>query len=311
MSYLDDLPAHGEEPWDSQLITALGDINSVAEAAQTTADGKVSPGDLAPVATSGAYSDLSGTPAVPDDGDYVALTGDQTVGGVKRFNDSPLVPAPALGESDRAVNVGYVDALNYADVGALPDTYTPPDQSWNQITGKPSTFPPSAHDHDASDITSGHLSSARGGTGINITTFGSYLRTTGTSAPLEQVDPSVVRSDIGAAEEVAASIGWTSFSTQSPATTTDRARARRHATGLVEVQLSIDVGSLSSGDVVTNDLPSWVIPADGHPLSVAPAVNSSTTGTTQVNITPAGEIKVFADNPGSVKFVRFVAVYTP
>ncbi|MGH3098322.1 MAG: hypothetical protein ACRDMV_20250 [Streptosporangiales bacterium] len=71
MSYLDDLPAHGEEPWDSQLVTALGDINAAAETAQSTADGKVSPGDLAPVATSGAYSDLSGTPAIPDSYDDI------------------------------------------------------------------------------------------------------------------------------------------------------------------------------------------------------------------------------------------------
>lgn len=37
--------------------------------------------------------------------------------------------------------------------------------SWNSITGKPSTFPPSAHTHNAGDIISGTLPVARGGTG--------------------------------------------------------------------------------------------------------------------------------------------------
>lgn len=75
--------------------------------------------------------------------------------------------------------------------------------------------------------------------------------------------------------------------------------------------MSIEVGSLSSGDVVAAGLPSWTIPSDGNPLSMAPAVNASANGTVQANITPAGEIKVFAASPGSVNFVRFVTVYTP
>ena len=49
-----------------------------------------------------------------------------------------------------------------AQVGARPSTWTP---AWGDVTGKPGTFPPSAHQHGAGDITSGTLPVARGGTG--------------------------------------------------------------------------------------------------------------------------------------------------
>lgn len=38
---------------------------------------------------------------------------------------------------------------------------------WNSVTDKPSTFPPSAHNHSAANITSGILGLARGGTGCS------------------------------------------------------------------------------------------------------------------------------------------------
>lgn len=53
--------------------------------------------------------------------------------------------------------------LDAGDVGARPNTWVP---SWNDVTGKPGTFPPSGHTHDASQIASGILSAARGGTGV-------------------------------------------------------------------------------------------------------------------------------------------------
>ena len=52
--------------------------------------------------------------------------------------------------------------LDAGAVGARPNTWVP---AWGDVTGKPSTFPPSGHTHDASQITSGILSAARGGTG--------------------------------------------------------------------------------------------------------------------------------------------------
>src|SRR5690625_515696 len=42
-----------------------------------------------------------------------------------------------------------VVTLDAADVGALPDDYTP---AWPDVTGKPDVFPPAAHTHPVSDI---------------------------------------------------------------------------------------------------------------------------------------------------------------
>ena len=53
--------------------------------------------------------------------------------------------------------------LDANDVGARPNTWVP---AWGDVTGKPSTFPPSGHTHDASQIVSGILPAARGGTGV-------------------------------------------------------------------------------------------------------------------------------------------------
>lgn len=39
-------------------------------------------------------------------------------------------------------------------VGARPDTWVP---SWGDVTGKPSAFPPSAHTHNAEQVTAGTL----------------------------------------------------------------------------------------------------------------------------------------------------------
>lgn len=43
--------------------------------------------------------------------------------------------------------------LTAEDVEALPDTYIPPAQTWTQVTGKPTTFPPAAHTQAISTIT--------------------------------------------------------------------------------------------------------------------------------------------------------------
>jgi len=54
-----------------------------------------------------------------------------------------------------------------------------------------------AHNHAATDITTGVLAVARGGTGIGSYTSGNYIRASG-STTLEQRTPAQVRSDIGA-----------------------------------------------------------------------------------------------------------------
>lgn len=50
-----------------------------------------------------------------------------------------------------------------AQVGARADTWVP---SWGEVSGKPGTFPPSGHNHDAANIVSGILPVGRGGTGV-------------------------------------------------------------------------------------------------------------------------------------------------
>lgn len=85
---------------------------------------------LATVATSGSYNDLSNKPSIP------SLAGYATQSWVQ--------------------SQGYLTSV--------------PAQSWSSITGKPSTFTPSAHTHSASDITSGTLSISRVPTGTSSST---------------------------------------------------------------------------------------------------------------------------------------------
>ena len=64
-----------------------------------------------------------------------------------------------------------------AQVGARPNTWVP---AWGDVTGKPDSFPPSGHTHDASQITSGILSAARGGTGAgSVAELAALLKSTG------------------------------------------------------------------------------------------------------------------------------------
>ena len=54
-----------------------------------------------------------------------------------------------------------------ADAKAVGDKFKSIKTDWNSVTDKPSTFPPSAHNHSADNITSGILGLARGGTGCS------------------------------------------------------------------------------------------------------------------------------------------------
>lgn len=54
-----------------------------------------------------------------------------------------------------------------ADAKAVGDKFKSIKTDWNSVTDKPSTFPPSEHNHSAANITSGILGLARGGTGCS------------------------------------------------------------------------------------------------------------------------------------------------
>lgn len=75
----------------------------------------------------------------------------------------------------RIVDLGLVVGPPGAD-GAPGTT------QWDGIEGKPTAFPPSAHNHDANDVNSGTFPVSRGGTGRSTLTSGYFLRGNGTSA---------------------------------------------------------------------------------------------------------------------------------
>lgn len=61
---------------------------------------------------------------------------------------SGAVPVALYGAGDSGSGVESVNGqtgvvvLEADDVGALPDSYTPPAPTWASVTGKPATFPP-------------------------------------------------------------------------------------------------------------------------------------------------------------------------
>ena len=93
-------------------------------------------------------------------------------GGVKTALDAKqdtltFDTTPTANSTNPVTSGGIQTALdekaNTADLGTLAGKDS---VSYTEITDKPTTFPPSAHNHSAGDITSGTLGTARGGTGI-------------------------------------------------------------------------------------------------------------------------------------------------
>jgi len=97
-------------------------------------------------------------------------------GTVTQGNDSRLSDARTPTAHKTSHATGGSDALTYSDIGAAA----------------------SSHNHAATEITSGTLATARGGTGLAAFTSGSYFYASSTSA-VGQKTPAQVLSDIGAA----------------------------------------------------------------------------------------------------------------
>ena len=76
----------------------------------------------------------------------------------------PIVHAKVCSKPD-GTDAEQVQATDWNAAHTLP--------SWSEVSSKPSTFPPEAHTHDASDINAGNLAVARlnGGTGASASTF--------------------------------------------------------------------------------------------------------------------------------------------
>jgi hypothetical protein len=68
----------------------------------------------------------------------------------------------------------YNVELRKNDGSVFADVYYPK-TTWAMVDGKPSTYTPTSHDHDAGEIISGTLAINRGGTGFNGYTIGNML----------------------------------------------------------------------------------------------------------------------------------------
>lgn len=104
---------------------------------------------------------------------------DAAVAGKADVGEDGKIPASQLPEMDydpagsaAAVQTNLTAHINNknnphgvtaAQAGARPNTWVP---AWGDVTGKPGTFPPSGHTHDTSQMVSGILPAARGGTGV-------------------------------------------------------------------------------------------------------------------------------------------------
>lgn len=196
------------------------------------------------------------------------------------------------------------------------------------MTGKPSTFPPSPHDHDASDITSGAIPINHGGTGLADGPNGDYLKFGGGNIIMETISPSGVRADIGAENASNLSngtvpdnrlvggdvlpvlpIGWTTISLTSNVSSPRYNRVRRFATGQVEIQLDVKVDS-SAGNFEVGTLPYWAAVTGPDQYRMAATTGSGSTHNIRIDIYPDGHLQCFTGG-GSSGFVGLFTTYTP
>lgn len=128
---------------------------------------------LATVATTGAYSDLSGTPSlatVATTGDYGDLDNLPSLfdGSYSSLTDVPLEFPPESHTHTVAQITDFPSLATVATTGAYSDLSGLPslfDGSYFSLTDVPSTFVPSAHTHTLSDITnSGNAAALNVGT---------------------------------------------------------------------------------------------------------------------------------------------------
>lgn len=88
--------------------------------------------------------DVAVITAGADKGTYMLSAGPSTVFSSWVKLTTPDAPVQSVNGQAGTVN------LNAANVGARPDSYVP---EWSEVTGKPATFPPVAHQHGVTDMT--------------------------------------------------------------------------------------------------------------------------------------------------------------
>jgi hypothetical protein len=144
-----------EEYWSVPIATATT-ISAIRS--------RIVPSSVAMQVVSRQYVD-SGLAAKADNSGVIHSTGDETIGGTKQFSQSPQVPDPT-GDSS-AVSKLYVDSVASArgvsSFNGRTGAVTPQasDYAFAQLSGLPASYPPSAHNHDASDVASGILNTNR------------------------------------------------------------------------------------------------------------------------------------------------------
>ena len=115
--------------WNAKqdAISDLSDIRSGAESGATA----VQPGDLASVATSGNYSDLSGTPDLSVYAEKSELSSVALSGSYSDLTNKPTIPAAQV-NADWNANSGVAQVLNKPNLAAVATT-----GSYNSLTDKP------------------------------------------------------------------------------------------------------------------------------------------------------------------------------
>ncbi len=169
-----------------------GDGNLHVPATGTTNSGKV----LTAGATAGSLSWETIPSGVTDLGQ-----------GTLTSTTVPLTSSSGSGTTLAAATTSVAGVMSAADKTKLNGIATGAEVNVNadwdavsgdaQILNKPTTFTPAAHNHSATNITSGTLAVARGGTGIASYTAGNYINALN-STTLQQRTPAEVRADIGA-----------------------------------------------------------------------------------------------------------------
>lgn len=131
----------------NELAAALNDDSNFASTVTTSLAAKANSADLATVATSGLYTDLTGTPDLFD-GDYASLTNTPDLG-TAALTDSTAYATAAQGLlADSAMQPGNDVSMLTNDVGYI----TVSSVSWTNLSGAP-TFATVSTTGSYSDLT--------------------------------------------------------------------------------------------------------------------------------------------------------------
>lgn len=159
-----------------EIADAMTTEQSAVDALESAIGTKANKADLAAVAMSGKYSDLSGLPTIPTNNNQLSNGAGYLTGITKAMVTGALGYTPpttdtnttysagtGLGLSGTTFSVSYGTSAGTAcqgndsrlsnarpasDVYAWAKASSKPSYAWSEITGKPGSFTPSSHTHD-------------------------------------------------------------------------------------------------------------------------------------------------------------------